>query len=80
MPGAGPVKVVTDKAVLEADLDTGELVLSALYPGVEVDVVRAGVGWSLRSRSTLAAVEPPTDAELRLLREVLDPHGLYLKG
>jgi glutaconate CoA-transferase subunit B len=80
MPGAGPVKVVTDKAVLEADLDTGELVLSALYPGVEVDAVRAGIGWSLRSRSTLDTVEPPTDAELQLLREVLDPHGLYLKG
>src|SRR5438477_6912412 len=32
MPGAGPVKIVTDKGILEAD-DTGEMVLSALYPG-----------------------------------------------
>src|SRR6476659_3362170 len=31
MPGAGPVKVVTDKAVLEPDPDSGELVLAALY-------------------------------------------------
>src|SRR4029453_13382884 len=28
MPGAGPVKVVTDKAILEADADTGELILT----------------------------------------------------
>ncbi len=35
MPGAGPVKVVTDKAILEPDADTGELVLAALYPGVD---------------------------------------------
>src|SRR3954452_6297670 len=36
MPGAGPTKVVTDKAVLELDPLTGELVLTAIYPGVEV--------------------------------------------
>jgi glutaconate CoA-transferase subunit B len=80
MPGAGPVKVVTDKAVLEAEAETGELVLAALYPGVEADEVRAGVGWRLRSRPLLAKVDPPTDVELRLLRDVLDPQRLYLKG
>ena len=51
MPGAGPVKVITDKGILAADADTGELVLAALYPGVEADEVRAGVGWPLRSAS-----------------------------
>jgi glutaconate CoA-transferase subunit B len=80
MPGAGPVKVVTDTAVLEAEAETGELVLAALYPGVEADEVRAGVGWRLRSRPHLAKVDPPTDVELRLLRDVLDPQRLYLKG
>jgi len=80
MPGAGPVKVVTDKAVLEAEPESGELVLAALYPGVDPADVRAGVGWTLRSRSTLQVVEPPTAHELSLLRNVLDPHRLYLKG
>ncbi|MEO6055980.1 MAG: CoA-transferase [Gemmatimonadales bacterium] len=79
MPGAGPVKVVTDKAVLEPDPDTGELVLAALYPGVEADEVRAGVGWPLRVRPALATVAPPTATELTLLRDVLDPQRLYLK-
>ncbi len=80
MPGAGPVRVVTDKAVLDADAETGELVLSALYPGITADEVRAGVGWDLRCRERLAGVDPPTDRELMLLRERLDPRGLYLKG
>ena len=66
MPGAGPVKVVTDKAILEADPETGELVLAALYPGVEADEVRAGVGWPLRSRRRLADGRPAhRRAELR---------------
>jgi glutaconate CoA-transferase subunit B len=80
MPGAGPVKVVTDKAILDADPASGELVLAALYPGVTVDEVQDGVGWRLGQRPTLADVAAPTDQELHLLRHVLDPDRLYLKG
>jgi len=80
LPGAGPVKVITDKAILEADPRSGELVLAALYPGVSADDVRAGVGWPLVVRSTLLEVSPPTARELLLLREVLDPKRLFLRG
>jgi glutaconate CoA-transferase subunit B len=80
MPGAGPVKVVTDKAILEADPESGELVLAALYPGVEADDVRAEIGWPLRSKSVLAHIAPPSERELHLLRDTLDPHRLFLKG
>jgi glutaconate CoA-transferase subunit B len=80
MPGAGPVRVITDKGILEVDGDSGELVLAALYPGTTVDEVCAGVGWPLRARDTLLDVAPPGAWELRLLREVLDPNGLYLRG
>ena len=50
MPGAGPVRVITDKAILEADPETGELVLAALYPGITADEVAR--------RRRLAAPEP----------------------
>jgi len=78
MPGAGPVKIVTDKAILEAD-ESGEMVLTALYPGVTSADVQAGVGWPLRARDALEAVPPPTEQELQLLRNVLDPQRLFLK-
>ena len=78
MPGAGPVRVITDKGILQADEESGEMVLSALYPGVAAEDVCAAVGWPLRSRDTLHGVEPPQDRELQLLREILDPQGLYL--
>lgn len=80
LPGAGPVKVITDKAVLEADPDTGELALAGLYPGVRPDDVRAGVGWPLAARPSLVAQAPPSERELALLRTELDPQRLYLKG
>jgi glutaconate CoA-transferase, subunit B len=79
MPGAGPTRVVTDKAVLEVDPGTGELILSELYPGIECAEVAAGVGWRLRSRDRVGGVAPPSWQELGLLRDVLDPRRVYLK-
>jgi glutaconate CoA-transferase, subunit B len=80
MAGAGPVKVVTDKAILEPNADTGELELAALYPGIEAPEVAQGIGWPLRRRDRLAQIEPPSSRELQLLREVLDPKRLHLKN
>jgi glutaconate CoA-transferase subunit B len=80
LPGAGPVKVITDRGILEPDADTGELVLTALYPSVTVDDVAQNVGWPLRHRCALASVEPPSAADLRLLRDQLDPARLFLKA
>ena len=79
MPGAGPTTVITDQGILEADPESGELVLSALYPGATALEVAEEIGWELRSRDRLGEAEPPTDRELHLLREVLDPKRLYLK-
>ncbi|HEV8176195.1 MAG TPA: hypothetical protein VGP44_00760, partial [Gemmatimonadales bacterium] len=79
MPGAGPTTVITDKAILEADPESGELVLASLYPGITAEEVAQGVGWTLRSRSRLTEAPTPSGRELHLLREVLDPKRLYLK-
>lgn len=77
--GAGPQAVVTDLGILEPD-ESGELVLTALHPGIEVDQVRANTGWHLKTAAQLKTTEPPSQEELRILREELDPEGIYLKG
>ena len=78
-PGAGPVRVITDCCILEASGETGELELAALYPGVSGEQVRSGVGWPLAARATLLPVAPPTERELHLLRDVLDPQRRFLR-
>lgn len=80
MPGSGPTRVVTDKAILEADSVSGELQLAAVYPGADIADVTASVGWKLRCKDSLEQVNPPSERELQLLREVLDPERLYLGG
>jgi glutaconate CoA-transferase subunit B len=78
--GGGPHAVVTDLGVLTPDEETGELVLSALHPGATVEQAVKNTGWPLQVASDLRTTEPPADEELRLLREELDPAGIYLKG
>lgn len=77
--GTGPQAVVTDLGIMEPD-DDGELTLTALHPGIKVDQVRANTGWDLQISPGLKTTEPPGAEELRILREELDPQGIYLKG
>jgi glutaconate CoA-transferase subunit B len=77
--GAGPQAVVTDLGILEPD-ETGELVLAALHPKATIEQAAANTGWDLRSIPELRRTEPPLAEELRILREELDPDGIYLKG
>jgi glutaconate CoA-transferase subunit B len=77
--GGGPQAVVTDLGLLEPDA-TGELVLTALHPGCTVEQARANTGWDLKAAPELRLTEPPAAEELRILREELDPQGIYLKG
>ena len=76
LPGGGPRKVVTDKAILSFDED-GEMALASVHPGVTVDEVKEAVSWPLRVASDLQVTEPPTAEELYLIREELDKEGAY---
>jgi len=77
--GAGPLAVVTDLGILEPDED-GELVLTALHPGATAEQAVENTGWQLKVAGELRYTDPPSDAELRILHEELDPDGIYLKG
>jgi glutaconate CoA-transferase subunit B len=78
LPGSGPLRVVTDMGVLAPSADDGELELVGIYPGVDVADVKTKTGWPLRVAAQLAELPPPTRDELHLLRDVLDPQGLYI--
>jgi glutaconate CoA-transferase subunit B len=77
--GAGPLAVVTDLGILEPD-ENGELVLTALHPGATAEQSVENTGWQLKVAGELRYTAPPTEDELRILHEELDPDGIYLKG
>jgi glutaconate CoA-transferase subunit B len=77
--GRGPSVVVTDLGRYGFDQDTGEMRLEAVHPGVTVEDVRAATGWDLKIAGELATTPDPTAEELRLVREELDPDGVYVQ-
>jgi glutaconate CoA-transferase subunit B len=77
--GSGPTNVVTDLGTYAFDEATGEMTLATLHPGVTLEEVRANMGWEPKVAGDLGETPPPTEEELRLIREELDPGGAYTK-
>ena len=77
--GQGPLAVVTDLGIMEPDVN-GELVLTAMHPQIQVSQVLENTGWDLKIADEISTTEPPSAAELHILRNELDPDGIYLKG
>lgn len=76
-PPGGPVLVVTEKALLRFDERTCRMYLDRCCPGITPEQVQEHTGFPLDlSRAT--PIEPPTAAELRILRETVDPQRLML--
>jgi len=63
--------VVTDLGILRPQGSGRELVLTEIYPGVGVELVRERTGWPLRLAAQVASVPPPTAHELHELHELL---------
>ena len=76
--GGGMLAVVTDIGMLEPD-DNGEMVLTALHPGKTVEQAKENTGWDLKVVEQLRTTDPVTEGELQILRNDLDPNGIYLK-
>ncbi|MBO0656218.1 CoA-transferase [Streptomyces triculaminicus] len=69
-------RVVTDLAVLDFETPDRTMRVRSLHPGVTAEEVRAATGFPLDVPPDVQRTRDPTAAELRLIREVLDPAAL----
>src|SRR5262245_13030176 len=77
--GTGPHRVITELAVLDFHPATSRMRVLSLHPGVSLEQVQAATGFRLEEPDAIAQTAPPTDAELCLLREEVDPAGYVLR-
>jgi glutaconate CoA-transferase, subunit B len=78
LPAAsGPSAIITTLGVLRFGHD-GEAYLASVHPGVSVEEVLANTGWTLRIADELMETSPPSDEELRVMRE-LDPNHFWTR-
>ena len=76
--GTGPAYVVSTLALMDFDPHSKRMRLKATHPGVSVEDVVAATGFELIIPEKVDVTEPPSEEELRLLREEIDPEKLYI--
>lgn len=69
-------EVVSNLGVFDFETPDRTMRLRSLHPGVSVEQVTEATGFGLTIPGDVPLTRDPTDAELRLIREVIDPKGL----
>ena len=72
--------VITDLTVMSIDKTRGRLQLEKLMPGVSFEQVGENTAFKPLVGPEVATVEAPTERELDLLRNQVDPEGAYVKA
>ena len=66
----GPTRLLTDLCIFEPDPVTREMIVTSIHPGVTRAEIAAHTGWPVRYGVDVAVTPAPTDAELKVLRDL----------
>lgn len=76
LPRGGPAALITTLALFTFDRATGEALLQSYHPGTTIEQVEEQTGWPLRLAPDCQETVPPSEEELRVIREY-DPQGVW---
>ncbi len=77
-PNTGPYKIITNLCVMGFDQETKRMMVETIHQGVTKDEVVAATGFELLWSPNLSVTNPPTETELCILREEVDPMRLII--
>ena len=69
-------RVISNLGVFDFETPDHAMRIRSVHPGVTVEQVVEATGFELVVPDDLSKTRAPTDEDLRLIREVLDPNGL----
>ncbi|MET7622102.1 CoA-transferase [Streptomyces sp. NPDC005408] len=69
-------RVVSDLGVFDFETEDRSMRLASRHPGVTVEQIQEATGFPLTIPADVPYTREPNAAELRLIREVIDPKGL----
>ncbi len=75
---AGPHQVITDMSVMDFEQDSGRMRVVSVNPGYSFSDVQANCGFELLCATELVKTPEPTEKELRILREQVDPQRIVI--
>lgn len=74
----GPYRVITQLGVMGFHSLSKEMMLLSVHPGVKINEVVNNTGFELLIPEKIDTMMAPTDEELELLREEIDPSGIVI--
>ena len=77
--GSGPYKIITDLAVMGFDPITREMMVESIHQGVTQQDIIENTGFQLVFPAAIETTRPPSIAELKVLRQDVDPQH-YIIG
>ncbi len=72
----GPIKLITNLAILIKEEEGRPFKIASVHPGVTVDDVINNTGFELAIPKDVPETEKPTQEQIRILREEVDPYGM----
>jgi glutaconate CoA-transferase subunit B len=73
----GPSRVITDKAIFGFDPKSRRMRLESIHPGTTIEDVLENLSFQPIVPGDLPITEPPTAEQVRLIRQEIDPDGMY---
>lgn len=77
--GNGPHLIITDKAVFGFDNSSKEIRIISVHQGVSLDELRSEVGHLVKIDDHVPVTEAPTDDEIKMIRNEIDPDGIFTR-
>ena len=78
IPRGGPELVITPKCIFKFDKIKGCIKVKSIHPGVSVNELRNSTGFELGDLDNLKTTTLPTNDELKIIREKIDPRKILL--
>jgi glutaconate CoA-transferase subunit B len=77
----GPQLVISNLAVMDFEPVSKRMRLKSVHPGITVEGVQEATGFELlMPEGTISETKPPTQEQVRLIREEIDPDGMRKHG
>ena len=76
--GGGPWRVISHLGLMGFDEETCRMKLLSYHPGVTPEIIQQFTGFELLVDKDVEETRKPTEEELRVLRDVVDPNQLFV--
>ncbi|MFH2043577.1 MAG: CoA-transferase [Pseudomonadota bacterium] len=79
MQGKGPYRLISTKGIFDFEEKTKRMRLIQIFPGETVESIQAATGFELLVADNVTQFPAPTKEEVRMIREQVDPLGIFVK-